>query len=54
MTTIHIKATTDTEDKILSEIMNILIKYGFKTQKYLGVNSKIIMAKLTQKTGEKE
>jgi len=45
MTIIHIKATTDTPDNILSELMNILIKYDFKTEKYLGLNSKIIMAK---------
>jgi hypothetical protein len=42
---IHIKATLDTEDKVLSELMNILIKYGFDTQKYLGMGHKIIMAK---------
>jgi len=29
--TIHIKATIDTEDKVISELMNILIKNGFKT-----------------------
>lgn len=45
MTTIHIKATNDTDDKILSELMNILIKNGFKTEKYLGQVSKIVMAK---------
>lgn len=42
---IHIKATMDTEDKILSELMNILIKSGFNTEKYLGIGNKIIMAK---------
>jgi hypothetical protein len=47
---IHIKSTNDTDDKILSELMNILIKHGFNTQKYIGINSKIIMAK----KGEKE
>ena len=45
MATIHIKATTDIPDNILSELMNILIKYDFKTEKYLGLNSKIVMAK---------
>jgi len=45
MATIHIKFTTDTEDKIISEFMNVLIKYEFKAEKYLGINSKIIMAK---------
>jgi hypothetical protein len=42
---IHIRATGDVDDKILSELMNILIKHGFKTQKYLGRFSKIVMAK---------
>jgi hypothetical protein len=42
---IHIKATQDTDDKVLSELMNILIKEGFRTEKYLGINTKIIMAK---------
>jgi hypothetical protein len=45
MTTIQIKATENTEDKILSELMNILIKHGFKTEKYLGISSKIVMAR---------
>jgi len=45
MTSIHIKTTNDTDDKILSELMNVLIKYGFKTEKYIGLNSKIIMAR---------
>lgn len=45
MTTIHIKATQDTDDKVLSELMNILIKNGFKTEKYLGIGTKIVMAK---------
>jgi len=48
MTTIHIKATSDTDDKILSELMNILIKFGFKTEKYLGLNNKIIMARMKE------
>jgi hypothetical protein len=42
---IHIKATMDVEDKVLSELMNVLIKYDFKTEKYLGIGNKIIMAK---------
>jgi len=56
MTTIHIKATNDIDDKILSELMNILIKNGFKTEKYLGITNKIIMAKkeLLNSLGEKE
>lgn len=45
MTTIHIRTTEDTDNKIISDLMNILIKYGFKTEKYLGTNSKIVMAK---------
>jgi hypothetical protein len=45
MTTIHIEATIDTDDKIISELMNILIKFGFTTEKYLGKASKIVMAK---------
>jgi glycine betaine/choline ABC-type transport system substrate-binding protein len=48
MKTIHITATIDVENEIISELMNILIKNGFKTQKYLGVNSKIVMAKLLE------
>jgi len=56
MTTIHIKSTNDTDDKILSELMNILIKNGFKTEKYLGIATKIIMAKkeLLNSLGEKQ
>lgn len=50
--TIHIKATENTDNKILSELMNILIKYGFKTEKYLSMTNKIIMAKKT--LGDKE
>ena len=46
MTTIHIKATKDTDDKIISELMNILIKHGFETEKYLGINTKIVMSKM--------
>jgi len=45
MTVIHIKTTIDVDDKIISDLMNILMKYGFKTEKYLGMNSKIIMAR---------
>lgn len=49
MTTIHIKATLDTDDRIISELMIILIKNGFNTEKYLGLSSKIIMAKKEEK-----
>ena len=45
MGTIHIKSTIDTDNYIISELMNILIKYGYKTEKYLGASSKIIMAR---------
>jgi len=45
MTIIHIKATIDVEDRLLSELMTLLLKNGFKPEKYLGLNSKIIMAK---------
>ena len=45
MTIIHIKATIDTDPKILSELINILSKFGFKVEKYLGISSKIIMAR---------
>lgn len=45
MKTIHIKSTMDVEDKILSEMMNLLMKFGFKSEKYLGMNFKIVMAK---------
>jgi hypothetical protein len=48
MTTIYIKATEDTEDRLISKLMDILIKYGFKTEKYLGIATKIIMAKKEQ------
>lgn len=51
MTVIHIKATLNIPDDILSELMNVLIKHGFKTEKYLGRSSKIIMAR--KKEGEK-
>lgn len=49
MKTIHIKTTMDVEDKIISELMNILIKSGFEVEKYFGINSKIIMAKEVKK-----
>jgi len=52
MTTIHIKATNDTDDKILSEIINILNKFGFSTEKYIGITSKIIMAKKEKKNND--
>lgn len=51
MTTIHIKTTQDVDDKIISELMNILIKNGFKTQKYLGIGSKIVMARKERTDG---
>ena len=45
-TTIHIQATQDTDDKLLSELMNLLIRNGFKTEKYLGLSkTKIVMAR---------
>ena len=31
MTTIHIKATIDTDNKVLSELMNVLVENGFKS-----------------------
>ena len=49
MTTIHIKATMDTNDKVLSELMNILSRLGFKVEKYLGISFKIIMARKEEK-----
>lgn len=45
METIHIRATQDTDDKIISELVNILIKRGFNIEKYLGIASKIVMAR---------
>ena len=42
---IHIKATQDTDDRILSKLMNTLIECDFKVEKYLGITSTIIMAK---------
>lgn len=46
METIHIRTTQDVDDKVISELMNILIKHGFKTEKYLGTEgNKIVMAK---------
>jgi len=48
MPVINIKATNDTDDEIISELMNILIKYGFITERYLGISSKIVMAKKTK------
>ena len=53
MTTIHIKATPDTNDRIMSHLMTILINEGFETERYLGIACKIIMAKkeLKEKNG---
>jgi len=45
MTIIHIKATLDVEDRLLSELMTLLLRNGFKPEKYLGLNSKIVMAR---------
>lgn len=45
MKTIHIKATEDVDDNIISSLMNVLLKNKFKVEKYLGVKSKIVMAK---------
>lgn len=42
---INIKSTMNTDDKIISKLMNVLINEGFVTERYLGINSKIIMAK---------
>lgn len=44
-TIIHIKTTIDAEDEIILELMNILTKHNFKVEKYLGIASKIVMAK---------
>ena len=48
MSVIHIKSTANTDDEIISELMNILIKYGYKTEKYLSITSKIVMARKEQ------
>ena len=48
METIHIKTTMDTNDNVISELMNILIKHGFKAEKYLGITGKIVMARKTE------
>lgn len=45
MTTINIQATADTDDRIISDLMDLLIKHGFSTEKYLGINRKIVMAR---------
>lgn len=49
MSVIHIKTTIDVDDKIISELMNILIKNGYTTEKYQGQASKIVMAKKERK-----
>ena len=48
MTVIHIKATEDNDKEVISELMNVLIKNGFKTEKYLGICSIIVMARLNK------
>ena len=45
MNIINIKATKGVDDKILSEIMNILIKNNFDVEKYLSATGKIVMAR---------
>jgi hypothetical protein len=50
MKIIHIRASLNTDDMILSELMNILIKNGFETEKYLGISHKLIMARKGEKT----
>jgi mannitol/fructose-specific phosphotransferase system IIA component len=42
---IHIKITSNVKDELISDMMNLLIKNGFKTEKYLGQVGKIIMAR---------
>jgi len=42
---IHIKATQDVDNKVLSELMNVLNKDGFRTEKYLSMAYTIVMAK---------
>lgn len=53
MAKIHIKVTDDTDDKIVSELMNILIKHGYKTEKYLGKNSKLVRGEKRRQKNEK-
>ncbi len=48
MTTIHIKTSVDVKDEIISDLMNVLTKHGFKNEKYLGMASKIVMARKEQ------
>jgi len=40
---IHIKTTNDVDDNIISELMNVLIKYKFEVQKYLVPTGKAVM-----------
>jgi len=42
---IHIKLTSNVKNELISDIMNMLIKNGFKTSKYLGQVGQIIMAR---------
>ncbi len=42
---VHIKTSNKVDDNLISELMGVLIKYGFKTEKYLGIGSKIVMAR---------
>lgn len=45
MTTIHIKASLDVDNALIATLMAILQQRGFKVEKYLGINHKIIMAR---------
>ena len=45
MTIIHIKATQDVDNEIICELGNILLKKGFIIERYMGINSKILMAR---------
>jgi hypothetical protein len=49
MTIINIRATQDTDDTLISELMNLLIKHGFETEKYQGITYKIVMARKGEK-----
>lgn len=48
MEIVHIKLTQEVDNSVMVELINLLQKYGFKTEKYLGMSSKIIMARKSE------
>jgi hypothetical protein len=47
---VHIKSTTNVDDSLISTLMEVLRAEGYEVEKYLGINSKIVMARKFEKS----